>query len=131
MCVIKTGGFIEGIEVTSEHIGMELKVLGTTNGYRLPEGFITIIEDVKSDGVVVLKDATDVHGTYIVNLKSDCWSFAWVPITKKQRHVLAKAIREAKAVLDLAIQEAEEVGMVVDISDGNIRITFNPPVEEY
>ena len=30
-----------------------------------------------------------------------------------------------------AIKEAEEVGMVVDIFEDCVKITFNPPVEEH
>lgn len=136
--VIKSGKFIDDVEVTSEHIGKKLEVLKSDEDHWLPVDFITTIKGVHDNGVILLHDTGGADSYYEVDLESNCWKFKWVtphkpknPSTKPQRQKLAKAIREAKAALDSAIQEAEEVGMVVDVSKDNIKITFNPPVEEY
>lgn len=140
MSIIKTGFDIDGVEVTSEHIGNKLKVIKTGNSRWLPVDFIATIEAVYSSGQITLQDTGGVDSHYDVDLESesDCWEFKWVApakpkksSTKQQRQKLAKAIREVKAMLDFVVSEAEEVGMVVDISEDGVKITFNPPVEEY
>lgn len=138
MNIVKTGLFIEDIEVTSEHIGKKLEVLRSNSDW-LPVGFITIIEGVSSDGVITLQDTGGTDSHYDVECSDvDDWKFKWVTppkpkksSTKSMRQKLAKAVREAKAILDSTVSEAEEVGMIVDISKDGVKITFNPPVEEY
>ena len=141
MEIIKTGCCIDGIEVTSEHIGKNLVVLKTYDDQRLPVGFVTTIKNVYG-GVVDLQDAGGEYSCYDVELDSDYWEFEWVePInlevlkkeasTKPQRMRIAETIRDAKAALDLAVSAAEEAGMKVSISNDGVKITFNPPVEEY
>lgn len=137
MGIIKTGLFIEGVEVTSEHIGKNLKVVSTTHRRWLPVGFVTTIVDV-FESLLVLRNVKGESSWYGVAALANNFEFEWVTLpkpknssTKSQRQKLAKAIKEAKVALDSAIQEAEEVGMKVDISNDGVKITFNPPVEEY
>lgn len=139
MGIIKTGLFVDGVEITSEHIGDELEVLVSCSDRWLPVGFVTAIVGVSTDGLITLQDVGGEESVYEIDLDdAKLWKFKWVThpkpkksSTKQQRQKLAKAIREAKAALDLAVSEAEEVGMVVDISKDDVKITFNPPVEEY
>lgn len=138
MGIVKTGYCIDGIEVTSEHIGNKLEVLKSGDHYWLPAGFIATIENVYDNGVIDLLDTGGGDSSYGVDLDAVHWEFKWVtlpkpkkPSTKSMRQKLAKAVREAKTVLGNAIKEAEEVGMVVSVSGDGIKITFNPPVEEY
>lgn len=138
MSIIKTGFDIDGVEVTSEHVGKNLRVIKSSNSHWLPVNFIATIVGVRCNGEIILQDTGGVDSYYDVYLESDCWGFEWVtPVkpkkssTKPMRQKLAKAVREAKAALDLAVSEAEEAGMVVDISKDCVKITFNPPLEEY
>lgn len=137
MGIVKTGLFIEGVEVTSEHIGKKLEVVSSDNDRWLPEGFVTTVVSV-SEYSITLKDTGGEGSIYEVDKNEIDWEFKWTTPPKPQktstkpiRQKLAKAIKEAKAALDSAILEAEEVGMVVDISNDCVKITFNPPVEEY
>lgn len=137
MGIIKTGLFVDGVEITSEHIGKKLEVLKSNSDRWLPVGFVAVIVGV-DDNVISLQDRGGASSFYEVGLgDADDWKFKWVThpkpkkSSKEQRQKLAKAIREAKTVLDTAIKEAEEVGMVVDIFEDCVKITFNPPVEEH
>lgn len=138
MNIVKTGLFIEDIEVTSEHIGKKLEVLRSNSDW-LPVGFITIIEGISSDGVITLQDTGGEDSYCDVKCSDvDDWKFKWVTppkpkksSTKPQRRKLAMAVRAAEEVLQHAIQNAEDVGMVVSVSGNGIKITFNPPTEEY
>lgn len=138
MSIVKTGRYIDGIEVTSVHIGKKLVVLKSDDDRWLPVGFIATIENVYDNGVIDLLDTGGGDSSYGVVLNDAHWEFKWdtppklkKASTKSLRQKLAKAIREAKKVLDNTVKEAEEVGMVVSVSDDGIKITFNPPVEEY
>lgn len=136
--IIKSGVYVDGVEITSEHIGTKLVVLGDDYGdskvsvvYQ-PVGFETSIVRVDSNYFYT----EDADGDERAVCVDDCYSFATPPKTKQksskpQRQKLAKAIREAKNVMDAAIKEAEEVGMMVDITKDSVKITFNPPMEEY
>lgn len=135
--VIKSGLYIEGAEVTSEHLGKKIQVIQSDNERWLPVGFTTTIKGVYSNGVIDLEDTGGEDSCYTVAPMVECWEFKWVTpakpkkSSKEQRQKLAKSIREAKMVLDTAIKEAEEIGMVVDISNDFVKITFNPPAETY
>lgn len=139
--IIKSGVMIDGIEITSEHIGKKLEVVETESNHWLPVGFIATITGV-TESEISLQDiggpenCYEIENEYINSAAG--WEFKWTvepkpkkTSTKSQRQKLAKAIKEAKKVLDDAVEEAENVGMVVDISKDSVKITFNPPLEEY
>lgn len=134
---IKTGFCIDGVEVTSEHIGKKLEVLESDDDDYLPVGFVTVIKAVYESGVL-LQDTSGSDNYYAVDIEWYRWKFKWATLaepkksgSKRQRQKIAKTIRDAKAALDLAVRAAEEVGMVVNISKDCVKITFNPPAEEY
>ena len=136
--IVKSVYFIDGVEVTSEHIGKKLKIFKSNDNHWLPVGFVTTIVGVRSKSVIDVQDIGGTNSYYTIDLDFGCWEFGWVtPVKRKkssttqQRQKLAKDIREAKMVLDTAVKEAEEVGMVVDISNDFVKITYNPPAETY
>lgn len=136
--IIKSGRFIDGVEVTSEHIGKKLKVIKSDDHRWLPVDFISTIRAVSSDNIIDLHDTGGGDSHYAIDLNYGSWEFKWVnrpkpkkSSAKQQRQKLAKSIREAKSALALLVSEAEEIGMVVSISEDDIKITFNPPREEY
>lgn len=146
MKIIKSGLFIEGVEVTSDHIGEEIDIVRPWSNFQNPSASTYNIGAVDTDNTFCLRQLTGdkkeyrwvTETTIDRNGAIDHWR--WVDrsvvnphatSTKPQREQLAETIRDAKAALDLAVREAEAAGMKVDISKDGVKITFNPPAEEY
>lgn len=138
MSIIRSGVFIENIEVTSEHIGKRVRVIHDGNKYQ-PFGFVTTIDGVYDGDFDILDNNGHVRGVHTSN------QYEWVDhpskkpepaiyqdSTKQQRQDIADSIRQYKAQLDDALKAAKEMGMTVaTCEDGSVKINFQPPLEEY
>lgn len=136
--IIKSGVYIGNTEVTSEHIGKKVIVLPDEDGDSMasnkyqPVGYETTIIEVY-DGYFYTEDN---DGDLREVDADNCYKWATpqkppVKSSKPQRQKLAKAIKEARKQLDEAVNNAKEVGMNVSMDGDTIKITYNPPMEEY
>lgn len=141
--IIKSGVYVEGVEITSEHIGMELIVFESGSDF-LTAGCSYPIVKVVEGSFEMLDDDDDIDDLYAVDVyRSKDWGlvFKWAKPTKQpqptikstltSRKKMAKEIKEAYNNLQLAIANAEKCGMMVVVKDDDIKITYNPPMEEY
>ena len=149
--IIKTGMYIEGVEITSEHIGQ--KVILDENIYDLDSEAVNII-DVVGDEVMLhfrvrsLNMSGDSYDWFCPEDLKDVktvsrWKWADRSIvegqdksmevedsSKIERKILAENIRNAEKELQKAIANAEECGMMVSGLQ-NTTIKYQPPMEEY
>lgn len=132
--MIKSGMFIEGIEVTDAHVGKGVVVTKSDNSRYLPVGFKTKIHYMYSDCYEVLDNGGDEFS--VDNDQEFKWVTPPTPLPKStpaQRKKLASAIKvELKALL-AAVLAAEEVGIEVDLTGvrEGVKMSFQPPMEEY
>lgn len=138
--IIKSGYYIDDVEVTSEHIGMKAEVVETDNRTYLPIGFIATIHSVECD-YVEFEDAGGDSSYYDVHNSEHRFKFKWVnsPVikpkqssTKPARQKLAKSIKQSVADIQKLIDEAESYGMIVEgLQIEEIEVKFQPPMEVY
>lgn len=140
--IIKSGIFVGGVEVTSEHIGRKLVVVESTTTH-LTEGCSYCIMDVRVDGIYLLDNDEDEDDLYRVienEVKREFLTFKWKEVvqlppklksTPTSRKKIAKEIKEIHESLQFAIANAEEHGMIVKLEDNDIKISYQPPMEEY
>lgn len=145
--IIKSGLFVEGLEVTSEHIGQELNI--GENFKDLSTDYKCIITEIDSDDCPIRVENRE-EGVYIdhewldIEEQGKILHWKWVDrslvepqkpkqsSTKPTRQKLAKAIKQSVADLQKLIDEADSYGMIVEgISIEDIKVKFYPPMEEY
>jgi hypothetical protein len=157
--VIKSGVFVEGVEVTSDHIGKYLEVVRTNTPRYLPLGFHAkiYIREHEDEILGLLDTECKQDDLYYCGLSDDeLWEFRWVDrsiVTPKKpvkqaseqaRSKLAKQLREAwnakceaeKAYLKLLEKsEAPEYGLSVkeqeDGEEAILVISYNAPTKFY
>jgi hypothetical protein len=135
--MIKSGFFIEGVEVTETHIGRMLEVVKSNTSF-YPVGFTTPILNVSS-GFYELADTDGDLCNWCSEDDNEVdfkWSRPPVPKVKStpaQRKKCANAIKVQLSVLLATVNDAEVLGVEVcltNIREG-VKITFDPPQEEY
>lgn len=141
--IIKSGVYVEDVEITPEHIGMELTVVKSSSRYLTEYCSYPIIKVI--EGIIkILDDEDDLEDLYHIDMgdiNNVRFIFKWAePIKQPQttikstltsRKKMAKEIKEVHNNLQLAIANAEQCGMVVVVSSDDVKITYNPPMEEY
>lgn len=142
--VIKSGVMIEGVEVTSEHVGKNLRIISGYGSYFYKEDTYPI-DDVFSGYVYVLdkdKDSVEYYGEGHCDNNTGSIVFGWEKAVKTvsidassitSRKKLAKQVQTDLKALLASIDDAEKVGMNLDLTNikEGIKMTFQPPLEEY
>lgn len=125
--IIKSGLIVEGVEITSEHIGMKLEVVETDSDRYLPVGFETKVLEVHDMSVAFYDtDHNERSGYGVADYEYDDFKFEWVDrsiveppkpaqpvkmVGEQKRTAIAKQLRaawEAKEEADKAYQELLE-----------------------
>lgn len=156
--VVKSGLFVEGIEVTSKHIGKELEVVVTDSDRWLPVGFVATLDSVARSGTLHIKDNS--NDSWDFNLENvDEWgrfTFKWVDrttvapakpvkmVSEQARSKTAKQLRDAWEILEqakhdydniLAKATAPNVGLKItesEVDEGNVLVvSYNAPEKFY
>lgn len=145
---IKSGLFIEGVEVTDEHIGKEINigedVWDLSTDYKcvitnVDESYSPVrIDNIGDDG-----DCVEYNWVELDDQK-EILHWKWVdrsmvlppkptqPSSKQQRQKLAKQLKFAIEEVKKQLEELGEYGMIVEGVDiGDVKIKFQPPMEEY
>lgn len=135
--IIRSGVFVEGVEVTSEHIGMMLEVVETDTDKYLPVGFNTRILDVSSGKVVLLDTDNNEDEPFHMEVHNSI-KLKWMNLVQKvestqlEREQLAKNIRKQHEKLQKLLKQARQYGMIVDVGMKNeFEISYQEPKEEY
>ena len=147
MTHIKSGMFIEGVEVTSDHIGQEVNI--GENFKCLSTDYKCIITEIDSDDCPIRVENSDKNGyidhEWVDKMEQDkVLHWRWVDrslveppkqkqsSTKPARQKLAKSIKQSVADIQKLIDEAESYGMIVEgLQIEEIKVKFQPPMEEY
>tara|TARA_Y100000310_G_scaffold74348_1_gene70463 strand:+ start:5526 stop:6023 length:498 start_codon:yes stop_codon:yes gene_type:complete len=157
----KSGVIVEGVEISSEHIGQNLEVVESNESRYLPKGFISEVLEVSNGGMVLLDTGNErSNGWYLSDKYITGMKFKWVDrslvallkppvkqVSENVRGKKAKALREAweakeKAICEyeklLSEAQEESVGLVVSegiVAEGEgcrkLIISYSAPTKFY
>ena len=139
--VVKSGLFVEGIEVTSEHIGQKLEVVVTDSDRWFPVGFAATLGSVARSGALHIIDNTDDNWAF--NLDNlELFTFKWVDrtilapakpvemVSEQARSKTAKQLRDAWEILEQAKHDYNKILGKATASNVGLKITESVVDEE-
>lgn len=135
--IIRSGVLVEGVEITSEHIGMMLEVVETDEYTYLPVGFHAKVVDVSNGELHLLDTDDDADSPSTIEI-NDLVKLKWISPVQKlesvqpEREQLAKSIRKQYKKLQKLLKQAQQYNMIVDVELKNeFEISYQEPKEEY